>query len=372
VTAQVYGFTQNINPFTTTVNTASRTWSDSNNNFIPDCELLNPAANGECGAMNPNFGKSVVTTRYDPNVSQGWGKRPYNWEYTASVQHELLPQVSLNAAYFRRTFGNQTVTNNLDVTPADYDQFCITAPTDPRLVSVSGSQICGLYDIKPAKAALTSNQLITFAKNFPGETSQTYNGFDLNVNARPTGRLFLLAGLSTGRIVTKNCALVNNPQALRFCEIRPPFLGSYRVSGGYTFPGRIEVSGVFQSIPPDPVAGVSPVIGNTAVSIADYPVTSAQAVSLGRPIATLGGVISVPLLNPGSYADFGDRVNQLDLRVTKTVQFEGYRIQGIVDFYNVFNTSPVLSYVSTYGPAWLTPASILQSAFVKLGARFTF
>src|SRR5262249_12472010 len=159
-------------------------------------------------------------------VSHGWGKRPYNWEYSASVQHQLLKNVSLNAGYFRRTFGNQTVTQNLDITPADYDPFCITAPTDPRLGAISGSQICGLYDIKPAKATLTSNQLITFAKNFQGETSQTYNGVDVNVNARPTGRLFLLAGFSTGRTDTKNCALVNNPQALRFCEIKPPFLGS--------------------------------------------------------------------------------------------------------------------------------------------------
>ncbi len=371
VTAQVYAFTQNINPFATTVNTATRTWND-NGNFVPDCDLLNPGSNGECGPMNPNFGKSVVTTRYDPNVSQGWGKRPFNWEYSASVQHQLLRNVSLNAGYFRRTFGNQTVTKNLDITPADYDSFCITAPTNARLGGVSGSQICGLYDIKPEKATLTSNQLITFAKNFSGETSQTYNGVDVNVNARPTGRLFLLAGFSTGRTVTKNCALVNNPQALRFCEIKPPFLGSYRVSGGYTFPWQIEVSGVFQSIPPDPVAGLSPVTGNPAVSLADYPVTSAIATSLGRPIATLGGVITVPLIDPSRYPDFGNRVNQLDLRLTKTVKFERYRIQGIVDFYNAFNTSPVLSYVSTYGPAWLTPASILQSAFVKLGGRLSF
>src|SRR6185295_1387160 len=95
--------------------------------------------------------------------------------------------------YFRRTFGNQSVTDNLDVTPADFDSFCITAPTDSRLGGVSGTQACGLYDIKPAKAGITSNQIITYAKNYPGDTSQTYNGVDLTVNARPNGRLFLQA-----------------------------------------------------------------------------------------------------------------------------------------------------------------------------------
>jgi len=359
VTAQVYAFTQTINPFVTTVNTATRTWNDANGDLIPQGDPLNPQPNGEfLGTINPNFGKSIVTTRYDPNLSQGWGKRPYNWEYSASVQHELLRQVALNAGYFHRTFGNFTVTDNLDVTPADFDTFCMTAPTNPRLGSVSGTQICGLYDINPTKAGIASNQIITFAKNYPGKTSQTYDGFDLNVNARPTGRLFLLAGFSTGRSITKNCTLVDNPQTLRFCEVDQPFQGSYRVSGGYTFPAQIQVSGVFQSIPPDSVG-------------ATYPARNADAAgTLGRSVATPGGVINVPLLKP--YTLFTDRVNQLDLRLTKAVKFERYRAEAIVDFYNVFNTSPVLTRTTTYGPAWLTPASILQSAFVKLGGRFTF
>jgi hypothetical protein len=40
--------------------------------------------------------------------------------------------------------------------------------------------------------------------------------------------------------------------------------------------------------------------------------------------------------------------------------------------HNAFNVAPVLTYTTTYGPAWLTPQTFLQSAFVKLGGRFTF
>jgi hypothetical protein len=359
VTAQVYSFTQSINPFVTTVNTATRTWNDANGNLIPEGDPLNPLPNGEyLGTINANFGKSIITTRYDPAVSQGWGKRPYNWEYSASVQHELARRVALNAGYFRRTFGNFTVTDNLDVTPADYDQFCMTAPTDSRLGSVSGSQICGLYDIKPTKAGVASNRIITFAKNFAGKTSQTYDGFDLNVNARPTGKFFLLAGFSIGRSITTNCALVDNPQTLRFCQVKPPFQGSYRVSGGYTFPWQIQVSGVFQSIPPDSVG-------------ATYPARNADAAAtLGRSIATPGGVINVPLLQP--YTLFTDRVNQVDLRLSKALKFERCRVEAIADFYNILNTAPILTYTTTYGPTWLAPSSILQSAYVKLGGRLSF
>ena len=192
-TASIYSFGNNINPISAGGgNSVTRAITNPaiNINLPPAGDPTNPAANGVLGPGPSNFGQSIITTSYDPNLSQGWGKRPYNWEYSAVVQHELAPRVSLEAGYFRRTFGNQTVTDNLDITPADFDPFCVTVPTDARLGSASGSQLCGLADINPAKAALTSHQVITFANNFPGDTSQTYDGFDLNVNARPTGKIF--------------------------------------------------------------------------------------------------------------------------------------------------------------------------------------
>jgi hypothetical protein len=73
---------------------------------------------------------------------------------------------------------------------------------------------------------------------------------------------------------------------------------------------------------------------------------------------------------------FTDRVNQVDLRVTKTIPIETAHLKGrlelMVDGYNVFNTSPVLTRTALLGPGFYTPTSILQSAFVKVGARFTF
>ena len=365
VTGVIYAFPDTVNPILTG-NTTTRVWADFNGDGVPQGDALNPAPNGEFIAPgDPTFGRSIVTTKYDPAVSQGWGKRPYNWEYSASVQHQLLPRVSVDLGYYRRMFYNQTVTDNTDISPADFDQFCITAPTDSRLGSVSGSQVCGLYDIKPAKAALTSHQVITFASNFPGETSQTYDGVDLTVNARPTGRLFLQAGVSTGRTITKNCALVDNPQTQRFCTFNQPFLGNYRVSGGYTFPWQVQVSGVFQSLPPD-----------VSTAVATYTLTAANAATvgstLGRPIAALSGSISVPLIDPSTYTSFGDRINQVDVRLTKGVRVGRYRMDIMADFYNAFNKAPVLTYTTAYGPTWLAPQTILQSAFLKLGGRFTF
>ena len=243
VTAQVYAFASNINPLVTSRNNMTRTWLDFNGDFIPQGDPLstNPFLSFEyVGPVDPNFGQSIITTRYDPDVSQGWGKRPYNWEYSASVQHELMARVSLEVGYYRRTFGNQTVTDNLDVTPADFDPFSFTAPTDPRLGSVSGSQISGVYDITHDKAGLASNQIITFAKNYSGDTSQTYDGIDVNVNARPTGRLFLQAGFLAGRTELKNCA--RSTIRRRSCSVRSgsPSSGITAFQAATRSPGRFK------------------------------------------------------------------------------------------------------------------------------------
>ena len=367
VTAQVYGFSGGVNPISCATCGVSETRSITNPlvniNALPNGDPTNPAANGDLAAGPANLGQTLVSTSFDPNLSQGWAKRPDNWEYSAVVDQELVPRVSMEAGYFRRTFGHQTVTDNLDITPADFNTYCVTVPTNPLLGSASGSQLCGLADISSgAKAALTSHQLITFANNYSGDTTQKYDGFDLNINARPTGRFFLLAGLSIGRTIsdwtsnTANCAVVDNPQNLLFCHSNQPFQGSYRVSGGYTFPWKIQLSGVYQSIPP---ASFQPTYAVTSTSPGN---------TLGRPQVTATN--TVPVVAP--YTQFTDRVNQVDLRVTKTVQVEKFRIELMADFYNVFNTSPVLTRNAAIGPVFYTPTSILQSAYLKIGARFTF
>jgi hypothetical protein len=74
--------------------TATRTWTDANGNFVPDCGLLSNAAqdlggggNDFCGAVaNTNFGKSVFDTTQDPALFSGWGVRSGDCQYGVSVQ----------------------------------------------------------------------------------------------------------------------------------------------------------------------------------------------------------------------------------------------------------------------------------------------
>ena len=58
---QLSGVAGNLNPVSTLVTTTTRTWTDANRNYVPDCDLIDhraPTANA-CALSNPNFGTVV-------------------------------------------------------------------------------------------------------------------------------------------------------------------------------------------------------------------------------------------------------------------------------------------------------------------------
>jgi hypothetical protein len=68
---------------------------------------------------------------------------------------------------------------------------------------------------------------------------------------------------------------------------------------------------------------------------------------------------------------YGDRVNQLDFRVAKTLVFGRSRSRISLDIYNALNSSAVLSFDSTFVPGgpWLQPTSILTPRFLRITAE---
>ena len=180
VTQQGYFFSGLVNPVTASVNSTTRNVLPTTNlNAPPVGNPLDPAPNGDyTGAINPNFGQSISTLSYASDVNTGWQHRPFNWEYTAVVQQQLSSHISLEGGYFRRTFGNQTVTDNESVTPADYTPFCFNLPAAAQLGvktavglaslgNLPGSQICGAYDIIPSLAGVRATRLSSSRISFP-------------------------------------------------------------------------------------------------------------------------------------------------------------------------------------------------------------
>ncbi|MSO29689.1 MAG: TonB-dependent receptor [Acidobacteria bacterium] len=358
-----------LNPFNRLVLSTTRNWTDSNRNFVPDCDLTNSAAQNltasggdVCAAMaNQNFGKTVPGTNYDPATLSGFGARGSNWEYTAGIQQQILPQTSVEFGFFRRTYANFVVTDNRSVAASDYTQYQITAPADQRLPNGGNYPVTGLYDLNENKVGQVDNY-ITFAED--GAQSEKWNGVDITANSRFKG-IQIQGGLSTGRSTTDNCGVVAKlPEILgagvplAYCHFQEPFRTQVKFIGTYAIP-KIDVrfSGSFQSVP-------GPLIAANQV------LTSAQvAPSLGRPLSGGAANVTVNILEPG--AMYGERVNQLDLRFSKILRAGKTRATLNFDVPNVFNANPVLTESPVY-TTWRRPESILTARFVKVGLQLNF
>jgi carboxypeptidase family protein len=372
------------NPITGLALTTIRSWTDANSNYNPDCDLLNlqsqdfRGSGGDfCGTVdNLNFGGRVPTRSDDPATYNGWGTRAYNWEFSGSVQHEVVPRVSVEVGYFRRIFGNFTIQDNLATAASDYTQYSITAPLDPRLPGGGGYTVSGLYDLNPNKVG-QQNNLVTFSDNY-GRYIEHWNGVDFTVNARPSNGVVLQGGVSTGRTSLDTCDVRAKVPELSitsgwsafpvlgptypYCKVDTNFLTQIKLLGTYTVPKvDLLVGATYQSLP-------GPQLG--ALYVADNSVVQP---SLGRSLS--GGVANttINLLESGQY--FVPRANLFDVRLGKLFHFGARRVSLNLDIHNMFNRSPVLllnnNYVGT-GSTWQTPQAIMEARLFKLSTNIDF
>ena len=359
------------NPANAMVTNATRTWADANGNYVPDCDLKNFTANGECGTINNNrFGTVNVVTRFADDVLTGFSNRGFNWHGTASLQQEIRPGMAFEVAYYYRSFGNFTIVQNTAVAASDFTAYCVTAPTHDALPT-SGQQVCGNYDVNPNRFGQVTN-LVTQASNF-GDQSEVFNGVDLTVNMRFLRGGLFQGGMATGRTTTNNCYAKTRPDLTPagfpagsprnddFCKIALPLSAQTQVkfSASYPLPGDLRVAAVYQHLP-----------GFNELASVVY--TSAQiAPALGRNLALgAAGTAVINVLPVGEL--YGNRLNQLDLRFTKVFRFGGARVQGSFDMYNLLNDSTILLGITRFGPTWRYPSQFLAPRLFKLGAQVDF
>jgi hypothetical protein len=209
-----------------------------------------------------------------------------------------------------------------------------------------------------------SNNFQTFSDAY-GKQRRHWNGVEVNFTARVRGGLTLQGGTSTGRRIDDTCeirAVLPETGLLDpYCLQEPPFQTDFKGLAAYTIPRiDVQISGTFQSIPGDLLS-------------AEYDVPSSTvALSLGRPLSGNIQFAEVDLVAPGDVK--GDRINQLDFRVSKILRFGRARTQLAVDLYNALNANPIENYNQAFiaGGAWLTPTGILSARFAKLTAQFDF
>ena len=367
--------------------TTNRTWNDRgglgiNNDYIPQCDLMNPAANGECGAWQQTaFGQALSAAPINPAILEGWGVRPSDWQFGASVQHEILPRTSVEVGYYRRWFQGFLVTDNLASTAADYVPYTITAPQNPSLPGGGGYQVTGL---NPTANFSAATNYTTFASDY-GNQYQYWHGVDVNVNSRLKNGLVIQGGTSTGRGVRDMCEVTAKvPEALFIstaigappvwqppssCHVTEPWLTQIRGLTTYVIPkADVQLAASFQFKPGTLGLGGNDSASNGQSVNANYTVTNAIA---GIPL--LNNQQSVNLLLPGQL--YGDYVRQVDLRVGKILRFGRTRTLAAIDIYNLFNANPGLTYQQTFtgnGATWYNPSTLLMPRFVRFNMTVDF
>ena len=385
-----------INPVANNI-LMSRSWFDGGNPFglpgVPSCipsaadptgssciagdglvqgNPLNDAPNGELLDPNPTpgFATPAITEFFDPDYAFGWGKKGANWEFSGSVQHQLADGVSVDVGYFRRGFVNLTATDNRATSADDWDEYTITVPQDPRLPDGGGFPLT-LVDLNPAAIAIPDN-LTTSANQFGG-MSRMWQGVDLNFSAQLEGILFQ-GGYATGRETQDSCAVqgalpetVNEGAGgltgggdtvvpLEFCSSETPWISQVSMFGSYTFPYDIEVSGAFFSRQ-----------GTERLAVIQVPVADATAL-LGR--APTETSIFVNVARPGSL--WGDRLNQVDLRLAKVLNLGGSStLRASLDIHNLLNGNSVSRERYTLAN-YLQPLGLQPGRMAKLSFQYNF
>ena len=257
--------------------------------------------------------------------------------------------------------------------------FSVVAPLDPRLPGGGGYVVSGLYDVVPAKAGQVDNFVVDSTAY--GKWYQYFNGLDVTINARIGRSLTVIGGTSTGQTVADNCAVRArlpelattttgtsgfgaglNTSAVTavspYCHVAYGMLTQLRGLASYAIPKiDVQLAATFQSKP-------------GAMLAANYAApNSVVAPSLGRDLSGNAANVTVNLLAPGTM--YGDRINQFDVRVAKTLKYGRSRTLIALDLYNVLNSSAVLTYNNTFVPGgpWLQPLTILTPRFFKITAE---
>src|SRR6266853_2958451 len=393
------------NPAVTFQQTTNRAWTDNNKDFVVDCNLKSsaaqsPATTGSintCGVwLNSNFGNPFSTTTVNPAVLNGWGIRPYDWQFGVSVQQEIAPRVSVDVSYNRRWWGNFFFTDNRAVGPQDFDVATMTAPLNSNLPNGGGYPVS--FYTRNARTSLgATDNYYTFASEY-GDVSTYWHGFDVNVNARTNNGVTIQGGTSTGRGVRDYCAVMQKlpetyvtagsvlaNQQVAACAATEPWLTTVRGLVSYTVPKiDVLVSSSFRSTPNVQPSTVNTFVATNGLSTSanenvTTAVLTAQGSTLGRGLVAGLPFQAVDLTLPGQV--YPDRVNSLDLRAAKVLRFGRTRTTVGFDFYNLFNSDRGTAFNQVFDPAtatvpagaaWLRPTTILAPRFARFNLTIDF
>ena len=304
----------------------TRSWTDRNNDLIPQLDELGPSTGYNLGTTN----------RYSPHL-----KRPYSNELNVEIERQIFGDIVVSAGYFHRDRMRTIGRRNIAVPTESYTPMKVVERTSGREVIV--------YNQAPA----LRGQFDVFYDNAP-QNNGFYNGVDLGLRKRMSRHWMVMAGLTIERNHGRQDLTgdLNDPN-IQFSRglFQNDVPMAFKLSGVYDLPYGINLSGNvrhFSGFPEDTTVLVGP---NTVA------------------LTQVSQSIRVEPRGKTRYPD----VNMTDLSLKKTVKFsERYSVEPVVDMFNLFNAAPIQLWISQLGPTYHRPSSILGGRLFRFGLNVNF
>ena len=318
-------FVNQVNPLR--LNTETRTWIDANGDLFPQLSEIGP----DRGTLS-----SGATVRIDPGI-----QRPYQWEQTVTLEHQLGRQLGVAVAYYRREYYKVFQSVNDALTDADWIPVTVANPID-------GSPFT-IYNQTRASVTRIDNVV----KSFDGLGS-SYNGFEITFDKRMANNFALFGGYTHGHHEECTSASTNPNSRINSCG-RHSYDATHflNLSGAYRLPADIRLSGHYQYRTGAPLRR-------------DYTFSSAQV-----PGGLNQSSQTVVLVPRGGLRQ--DNLSLLDLRASRRFTV-GPRMtfEPTLDLYNLLNENAAIEEVETVGSALGSIARNVDGRTVRFGARILF
>jgi len=312
---------------------------------------------------------SGITTTIDPDFT-----RPFTDEYTAGVDHELIPALRLSAVFTYRREDEPLATYN----PAFPYAATLSTRPDTGRDGVAGTADDGTFQYYDR--LLTTNRTVVATDP---TAVQTYKGLEITATKRMSNRWQMLAGYTFSRMRVNGLSVNINPNSLLNVngiltgQVGVNLTPTFAVNGQLTDrPHQFKLTGTY--ILPFYDIGLA---GN---------LNSQSGIAVTRQVSTtlsVGGTTTVNVEEPGS-ARLPMRT-VLDLRLFKALRFGARELEGALDINNVFNVNTVWDVRTLSGtigvrqdgnptgtlnvvPQFLSPAQVYPPRNIRFNLAFRF
>jgi hypothetical protein len=332
----------NYNQYTT-FQTVYR-WSDPNRNGRYDPGEVNLDTNG------PDF---ISTTSAANNRINGDLKLSHVNEVTASLEHELAPNLAVRGLYVLKHIGNDYSTINV-LRPYSAFNIPITR-TDPGADGLLGTGDDGgpvtIYDYDPAFRG--SNFVGNQEVNRPSGRTDYYNSYEASITRRLANSWSMLAAYTGTKYHRWIVGIPQSPNDEYF-DLDDQWRWALKLNGNYNFPKQFSVGGIVE-------------VRNGVLGQRTYVFRATDP--SGPPLRQLASA-TIRLEPFGSQRESAQTT--FNARVSKRIGLPKGFMNVSFDVLNVLNTNAITAATYVSGPSFGRVTDILPPRTIRFGVVYDF